>query len=173
MGWDYYKGEISIAGFFVDDKIIQFMLMNKNKLNNFQKEVKNFLSTLNEKKLHAFNVKMETGCFTKLLGNSPQFHEIMPFRGKGANKEYHFNYLIKKGVIPSNFMKFKDPLNGRSELCLKYWEDQRFKEVGLHNVCCLTKEATILQHRDFIIKQFNTLLDENGWLKSGASLPPL
>ena len=88
--WDYSKGEISVAGFFVDNEIIQFMLKNKSNLNKFQKEIMEMLTTLDGRKLHAFNIRMETGCFSNLLGNSPQFHEIMPFSGRGSNKEYHF-----------------------------------------------------------------------------------
>jgi len=168
---DYQKGEICVAGFFTDNGITQFVLKNEPKIEEFKRGVNDFLGTINEKNLHAFNMNMETGCFTKLLGRSPKIHEIKPFNGRGTTKEYFFTYLLKKKIEDPDSACFDDPLNGRSDLCPEYWQRGLFEDVRKHNLCCLTKEAKILKHRDFILKEFSPLIDRNGWLNSGASLP--
>jgi hypothetical protein len=169
--WPYHKGEIGIAGFFVDDKITQFLLIHKENIEIFRKAVHDILSTLSGKLLHAFNTEMETGSFKKFLGYSPQFHEIKPFNGKGTTKEYFFAYLLRTGRVAPDFVKFEDPLNGDSFKCIECLNNGRFEDALGHNICCLTKEALILEHNDFIIEQFKHLLNKDMWLRDGKSLP--
>ncbi len=173
--WDSSKGEISVAGFLVDNEITQFLLINKSKLGEFRNQINDFLSTVTEKQLYAFNIKMETGCFEKLLSKSLVFREIKPknFRAKGFNKDYCFGYLIKQDIISKDFIWFEDPLKGNGRLCMNCWSAGEFEKVRLHNVCCLLKEAKILQHKDFLEKQLSPFFKEDGWLKDGVSLPPL
>ena len=172
--WKWSEGKISVAGFLVDNVITQFMLMNNSNLTEFRNKINNFLSTLTKKQLYAFNINMETGCFENLIGESPIFHEIKPpFKIPRFNKDYCFGYLIKHSIISKDSIGFEDPLKGNSGLCIKCWSDGEFENVRLHNVCCLLKEAKILQHKAFLEKKFSHLCDENGCLKSGAYLPPL
>lgn|GEM_PF-1884744 len=173
--FDYLKGEVCIAGFFVDDKITQFLLMNKSKSAEFCNNINSFLSTINGKQLHSFNINMESGCFTNLLKKSLSFNEIQPFHGKGINKEYCFGYLIKKKqcLDMRGIVGFDDPLNGDSSKLPDYWNKGLYEECRRHNVGCLVKEAKILQYRDFLIKEHSNLLDGNGWLRNGALLPSL
>ncbi|MQY60397.1 hypothetical protein GH153_00955 [bacterium] len=171
--FDPRRGEICIVGFFIDDKITQFMLKDESKIEEFGQAVNDFLGTMNGKKAYAFNVNMEEGCFTELLGHSPRIYEIKPFRGRGATKEYFFKYLVKKKIETPDSICFKDPLDGRSKLCAEYWQKGRFEDVRKHNLCCLTKEAKILEHRYFIVKEFSPLIDRNDWLKPNATLPPV
>ncbi len=168
--WDYSLAKPCLVGFFVDEELTQFLLMshNEKKTKDFVKKIQDFLSTIDGRP-HAFNTKMETGCFKVLLGYSPKLHEIKPFNGKGVSKEYLFSYLVKKGAV-SNF-PFRDPLNGHSELCPELWRKGHFEEVRQHNVCCLTKESKILEHRELLLNDFQHLLKEDGWIQEGVELP--
>lgn len=170
---DYLGGEICVAGFFMDDKIIQFILNDESKIEEFRRALNDFLRTIKGKKTYAFNIRMEEGCFTRLLGYSPEVYEIKPFSGRGASKEYFFRYLVKKKVVTPDSVCFADPLNGKGYLCPEYWQRGRFGDVRKHNLCCLTKEAKILEHRGFIVRKFSPLLDGTDWLKPGATLPPV
>ncbi len=171
--FDPRRGEICVAGFFIDNEITQFMLKDESKIEEFRQAVNDFLGTMKGKKAYAFNIRMEGGCFTRLLGRSPIIYEIQPLHGKGANKEYFFKYLAKKKVETPDSICFKDPLNGRSELCPEYWRKGRFEDVRKHNLCCLTKEAKILKHQYFLVKEFSPFIDRNGWLKPTVTLPPI
>jgi hypothetical protein len=173
LKWNYEKAETSVVGFLVDNEITQIMLTDKSKINEFRMAIKDILSTIEGSKLHAFNTRMEFGCFKNLLGYSPKLYEIgPPIKGRGTTKDYFFNYLTRQGKVPSD-LKLEDPLNGDGRLCMRYWKEGRFEEVRLHNVCCLIKEAKILEHRNFITEQLGHLVDRNGFLLPGVSLPKI
>lgn len=171
--FNYYRGEICIAGFFIDDEITQLVLKEPT-LEEFRRGVHEYLGTINSEKLHAFNTNMEEGCFTKLLGCYPRMYEIKPpIKGRGTTKEYFFGFLVSRGIEKPESACFTDPLNGESERCPDCWGKGRHEDVRKHNLCCLTKEARILEHQNFILKELSHLIDSNGWLKLGATLPPV
>jgi len=167
----YDKGEICVAGFFIDDEITQLVLKEPNQ-EEFRQGVREYLGTINSEKLHAFNTKMEEECFTKLLGCRLRMYEIKPpIKGSGTSKEYFFRFLVSKGVEKPESAFFKDPLNGHSERCPECWEKGLYEDVRKHNLCCLTKEALILKNQSFILKELSHLVDLNGWLKRDVTLP--
>lgn len=171
--WPYHLGEIGIAGFFVDNKITQFLLKDKNNIEKIREGISDHLSTLSGKPLYAFNIRMEIGCFNNLLGRSPQFLEAMPFHGRGASKEYFFAFLLKHDKVTFDSREFIDPLNGDGVACIDALNKGQYQDALDHNHCCLTKEATILEYKNFIRKKHNHLVDETGWLIRGKTLPSL
>lgn len=191
---DCHNVEINVAGFFVDNAITQFRIVDESELDIFRNQIRDFLSTINGKQLHAFFIDVEKGCFENLLGNSPAFakiEEIMPFKGK--KKEYLFSYLVANGedipisVIPpegfkENLMEekakdatlpvisingFPDPYNGDSRKCI----GGNIEDTGRHNVCCLLKEAIILSKKDFFNKEFGHRLNKGRFLNDDVLLP--
>lgn len=144
LDWNYEKGEISVAGFLVDNKITQFMRIKQANINKLQISIKDFLSTISKRQLYAFNTNMEIGCLKNLLGESPKFFEIKPFQGYGTTKEYFFDVLVKKRMIKPEDIP-KDPLLGQSKLCMDYWKKGRYDDVRKHNSCCLIKESSFLE----------------------------
>ena len=116
MPSSWSEGDICIAGFFVDENITQFMLINKSNLKKFRDAIKDFLSTIGNRPLYAFNTEVETGCFNTFLGRPLNFNEIKPFNGSGTTKENFYKYMVEKKFIGPDGIGFKDPLKGNSKL---------------------------------------------------------
>ena len=167
---DPNKGNICVAGFLVDNTMSQFLLKHDSQKQAFKEAVAEFLASIANKKLHAFYIDMEQGCFTNLLGWSPRLHEVKPpIKGRGTTKDNFFTYLTKTDKVLPEELGFTDPLHGRGELCPEYWKNGRYEDVRQHNVCCLTKEAKILEHKEFIMEQLTEHINENGWLSQDFS----
>jgi hypothetical protein len=166
------EGDTFLVGILIDNDITQIMLINSSKLEEFKRAIADELSVINKKDLYAYNSDMEMGSFKKLLGESPNIFDMKPFSGRGATKEYFFSVLVKEKVIKADSIGFSDPLNGDSKKCPDYWNRKLYDEVRDHNRCCLTKEAKILEHNDYLKKRFSSLVN-NGWLKDDAVLPEI
>lgn len=112
--------------------------------------------------MFCLNVKMEKGSVIGFLGMNRFFEEIMPFFGKGCNKDNLFNDLVNNKEVPKEFIP-DDPLKGNSRLVIDKYAENKYEDVILHNKSCLIKEYFIFMKRFWFLGTYKNKIERGWW----------
>lgn len=158
--WDYEKGNIICCGIFYGDKIKVLLKEKKDNLDSYKKLLKEELDKLPT--MYAFNFLMEKGNFLGFLGKSYFIEEIKPFKGKGKNKQWFYEELVRDNrVKPSELTK--DPIEDNSAEVLKLYEEEDYETIIQHNIADLIKQYMIWKHKQYLLSKYELHLNKDGW----------
>lgn len=158
--WKYEEGKIICCAVLFEDQINYILKEKTDTEEDYKKELINLLSQF--PMMFAFNRNMEWGNFMGFLGKNYHIEEIKAFKGKGKNKEWFFQELIKDKIIDEEPI---DPLKDDSKQVLDCYSREDYDSIILHNKADVIKQYWILKYRPYLINKYKSRINKDGWFE--------
>ena len=128
-----------IFGYITNDRIHIYCAKGKDGIDQLAKRIVRGLDTIN-RPFYAFNCDFESGVWFHHLGIQIRFDGELNVSRLESKRD-----AIHSLGIPN----YNDPFKDKGLLCIKAWENRRYKFAIAHNRACLLKERDILINRGY------------------------